>query len=131
MSAALLAWVVLAWAPSASGAVPPAREAAGRAEAACEARAASLDRATAAVDRLRGLLVLRLRTAGASCRDLADFDAAALLAEGIAEGMRVQAARCPVPDGYADDARGVADGAAVLVRGIEALRAACMARTVG
>ena len=49
----------------------------------------------------------------------------ALLAEGIAEAMRVQAQQCPVLPLYAEDARTAAEGAVDLALVARALRAAC------
>ena len=95
--AALLAWVVLTWAPPASAAAPPAREAAARTEAACEARAASLDRATAAVERLRNrrntlIIAHRLSTVRSADR-IAVLERGRLVDVGRHEALL---GRCPV-----------------------------------
>ena len=74
----------------------PGNEAAGRAVQ-CETRAAALDRATAHADQRFAGLVLRLQYARVSCSDLRELEWAAVLAESIAEGMQVQAEKCPVP----------------------------------
>ena len=76
----------------------------------CETRAAALDRATAHADQRFAGLALRLQYARVSCPDLAEVEWAALLAESIAEGMHVQAEKCPVPLLYAEDARTAAEG---------------------
>ena len=98
--------------------------AAGRAVQ-CETRAAALDRATAHADQRFAGLALRLQLAGVSCSDLTEVEWSALLAESIAEGMRVQAQQCPVPLVYAEDASRAAEGAVDLALVARALRAAC------
>ena len=91
----------------------------------CESRAAALDRATAHAEQRFAGLALRLQYARVSCSDLRALERSALLAESIAEGMRVQAQQCPVLPLYAEDARIVAEGAVDLALAARALRAAC------
>ena len=103
---------------------PGGETAAGRAVQ-CETRAAALDRAAAHADQRFAGLALRLQLARVSCPDLREVEWAALLAESIAEGMQVQAEKCPVPLVYAEDARSAAEGAVDLVLVARALRATC------
>ena len=91
----------------------------------CETRAAALDRATAHADQRFAGLALRLQFARVSCSDLREIERSELLAESIAEGMRVQAEKCPVPLLYAEDARTAAEGAVDLALVARALRTAC------
>ena len=82
---------------TAAATVRPGDEAAAGRAVQCETRAAALDRATAHAKQRFAGLALRLQLAGVSCPDLAEVEWSALLAESIAEGMQVQAEKCPVP----------------------------------
>ena len=104
-------------------AAPTGADAAVRSWAACDARAANLSRATAHAERMHSRPMVRFQFARVSCPDLPELEAAALLAEGIAEGMRVQLARCIVPDDYAEDTHDVAAGARTRAGGSGRLRA--------
>lgn len=121
--AVLAVVVLLLYAVVAGASAPTGEDAAVRSWAACDARAASLSRATAHAERMHSRLMVRFQFARVSCPDLPELEAAALLAEGIAEGMRVQLARCIVPDDYAEDTHDVAAGARTRAGGSGRLRA--------
>ena len=122
-AAAAIVLAVLAC--TAAATVRPGDEAAAGRAVQCETRAAALDRATAHADQRFAGQALRLQLAGVSCSDLAEVELSAVLAESIAEGMQVQAEKCPVPLLYAEDARTAAEGAVDLALVARALRAAC------
>ena len=90
---------------TAAATVRPGDEAAAGRAVQCETQAAALDRATAHADQRFAGLALRLQYARVSCSDLREVEWAALLAESIAEGMQVQAEKCPVPFLYAEGPR--------------------------
>ena len=94
---AAAAIALFALAGEAAATVRPGDETAAGRAVQCETRAAALDRATAHADQRFAGLALRLQFARVSCSDLRELEWAALLAESIAEGMRVQAQQCPVP----------------------------------
>ena len=122
-AAVLLTLAVLAC--TAAATVRPGDEAAAGRAVQCETRAAALDRATAHAEQHIAGLTWRLQFARVSCSDLRELERSAVLAESIAEGMRVQAQQCPVPLLYAEDARAAAEGAVDLALVARALRAAC------
>lgn len=91
----------------------------------CEARALSLSRAMGRADRRFAGLAFRLQFARAGCSDIPELGAAATAAAFIVDGMRMQAARCPVAMDFAADLRAAEASVDDLALVVDALRAAC------
>ena len=125
---ALLAVVVLLLYAAVAGAgAPSGGEAAVRAKWGCDARVSSLSRVTESAAEIRAGLMLRLAVEHVSCSELPGFKQAARIANEVVEMLRVDEGRCMAADGYAAAAQAAADGADDLARGVEIVRASCVA----